>query len=269
MIHFFGCSLTYCSEISDIDIIDPDADDLKYTWPVVLGHKLNFEDHQIKNWARPGASCRDIALTAIEAMHKHDGVFVICWTWPERTNYWDPEIDMSINQPGLTITFAHLNKNLDRTTRAAIYPESINHFVKFDGERNWSINFLMNFQLVNATAIALKKRCIHIQVGETIFFLNEKNWFDTQTIPNQYYTEKRLAHTNNKYLMYMPTFNQHYIFTNWLNADVLFKSNPLWYYVKNVVDNNPLYYSGTHWSRQGCALVADVLYDKLLTSFQT
>ena len=67
----------------------------------------------------------------------------------------------------------------------------------------------------------------------------------------------------------MPTFNQHYIFTNWLNADVLFKSNPLWYYVKNVVDNNPLYYSGTHWSRQGCALVADVLYDKLLTSFQT
>lgn len=263
MIHFFGCSLTYCSEISGVDVIDPITADLEYTWPVVLSRKLNFEDHQIKNWARPGASCRDIALTAIEAMYKHDGIFVICWSWPERTNYWDPDIDMQINQAGLTLTFAHLNTHLDKTIRVAKYPELINHFVKFDGERNWAINFLMNFQLVNATAIALKKHCIHVQVGETIYFLNEKNWFSTQTIPHEYYTEKRLEHTNNKYLMYMPTFEQHCIFTNWENSNVLFKSKPLWYHVKEVVNNNQLYYSGTHWSRDGCKLVADILYQHI------
>lgn len=262
-IHFFGCSLTYCAEISGVDIIDPATNDLDYTWPVVLGRKLNFQDHQIKNWARPGASCREIALTAVEAMHKHDGVFVVCWSWPERTNYWDPGFDMDVNQSGLTITFAHLDKKLDKTIRVAMYPEVINHFVKFDGERNWAIEFLINFQLVNATAIALNKRCIHVQVGETIYFLNEKNWFSTQTIPHEYYSEQRLLYTNNKYLMYMPTFENHFIFSNWENSDVAFKSKPLWYYVKDLVNNDRSYYSGTHWSKKGCDLVADIVYNEI------
>lgn len=261
MIHFFGCSLTYGSEISGVDVEHPDPDDVQYTWPIVLSKKLNFTDDQIKVWARPGATCRDIALTTIDAMHKHDGIFVVGWTWPERTNYWNPDMDINVNQPGLTVTPAYLGKPVDKTHAVLKHPELINHYVTFDSYRNWVINFLTNFQLVTMTAELLKKQCIHIQFGGTIEFLNIEDWFSIQVIPHEFYTKKRLEHLNNQYLMYMQPLIEHTMYKNWVKHDVLFKNDPLWEYVYQMVNNNRKYYNGTHWSRDGCALVADILYD--------
>lgn len=267
-IHFFGCSLTYCEEISGQHTRDPIVSDLEYMWPVVLGKRLGYAADNIKIWARPAISCKDIALLAIDAMHKHDGIFVVCWTWPERTPYWNNLDSIDIDQSTLTVSSVFFNGDMDKNHPVMKRPELLNHFIKYEGNKNWVINYLIHFNLVNETAAALNKKCIHIQMGDSIINLNESNWFAKQTIPSMQFSRSAAPYeqTCNPYLMYPPALVDHSLYKLWESADILFREPSLYRYIEQLTDRSSEYYCGFHWSKQGCTLVADVLYNTLITS---
>lgn len=265
-IHYFGCSLTYCCDLTTINKVDPDPKDIPYMWPVILSKRLGYTDDQIKIWARNGASCKDIALTAIDAMHKHDGIFVICWTWPERTPYWDNTSQINVDQDAMIVypSFIH---SIDKRSRVAKYPELVNHFVKFEGHRNWTINFLMHFNLVTMTAKALNKTCIHIQAGGQLYNLNDTDWFSIQTIPSCIYSQSNLP-PDNPYIMSAPQLTLHSLYTNWLNTEILFRDLSLYEIIVKLINRDARYYNGFHWNVEGSKLVADVLYDSITKTAQ-
>jgi hypothetical protein len=248
-----------------IDKVDPNVEDIPFMWPIILSKRLGYTDDQIKIWARNGASCKDIALTAIEAMHKYNGVFVICWTWPERTPYWDNTVQINTDQEAM-IVYPSFIKSIDEHSKVKKYPELVEHFVKFEGYKNWTINFLMHFNLVNMTAKALNKKCIHIQIGGQLFDLNDMDWFSVQTIPSYVYSQTNLP-TNNPYIMSTPQLTLHSLYTEWLTTEVLFRELSLYETIVRMTDRDPRYYNRFHWSTEGSKLVADVLYDSIKNIF--
>lgn len=258
-IHFFGCSLVYGSEIDGEGINDPSLTNVHYIWPVQLAKKLSYNNDNIKIWARPGSSARDIAVNAIHQMTMcPDDVFIVCWTWPERTNYWNPA-EKDSDQEGLIVNLSHITNPLESFPIMKHHSDLINHFKNYETARNWVLNFLQNFYLVESTAKLLNVKCIHLQMGETIEYLNVINneFFKTQSLPHA-----RFNKNNNLYTPTVDVIENHTLYKTWKTSDIVFRNKPLWYLIKELhADDN--IYNGTHWNIKGSGIVADVVYNAL------
>lgn len=264
-IHFFGCSLVYGSEIDGEGITVPSTENIKFTWPILLAKRLNYDNNNIKIWARPGSSPRDIAFNAIDAMHKSassDDIFVICWTWPERTNYWDIK-ENNINQDGLIVNLSHIMNPIENFPIMKNYPKLIQHFKEHETARNWVLNFLQNFYTVENTANMLKCKCIHIQIGETIKYLNDinDNFFSNQVVPHARYCKDKSIFSPEPSII-----ENHILFNTWLSANIIFRDKPLWYLIDELYSDRNIY-NGTHWNITGSQIVSDVVYEKIKDMF--
>jgi len=264
-IHVFGCSLAACAELSGTGLTAVAEEDVQYMWPNVLANKL---DTQCYNWSRAGATNRDIAMCAIQAMSEHDGTFIVAWTWPERTNYWKPQLD-DLDFNNYIVTLAMISPEFKKLSKKdhpiKSHPELIDHWKMFAGEREWIFNTLANFQLVEMTARALGKQCVHILVGANFHYLNSDNFIHEQTVPHRYHNAEETDKLGS-YLMPMPTIEQHAMYKVWCDSTVLFREQGLWEHMHTKwEDDNTLdtKLSGTHWSKEGCADIAEMIYNEL------
>ena len=137
-IHVFGCSLAACAELSGTGLTAVAEEDVQYMWPNVLANKL---DTQCYNWSRAGATNRDIAMCAIQAMSEHDGTFIVAWTWPERTNYWKPQLD-DLDFNNYIVTLAMISPEFKKLSYNTFISGSV-ELIKPTGSESMSLFLLV------------------------------------------------------------------------------------------------------------------------------
>lgn len=74
----FGSSDTYGQGLPDCTLDAPS----NYAWPSLIGQRLSLPVH---NFARPGASNKEILLSVINADIKQDDLVIVCWTHVNRS----------------------------------------------------------------------------------------------------------------------------------------------------------------------------------------
>lgn len=261
-LNYFGCSLTYGAELEGVGIHITSKESMLKYWPIKLGNKLGYDNSDIVNWARSGASFEDIALTAIDAMNKstdQDDVFIIAWTWPERQNFWNPD-ENTPDQAGLIVSLSHIANPISQFDSMKNHKKLIDHYRDYEGARNWALRSLEYFYMVDTTARLLNKRFIHIQMGETFTWLENfsDNFFNTQTVPSYRFCKV----DDNDLLGGACVLSQHTLYKYWQKAEILFKETPLWSKIEEIYPDKK-YYNGTHWSFEGSDIVVDMIYNEI------
>lgn len=255
-INFFGCSLTSGAELSEKDNQIPFPEDMKYLWTYLIADWLGYK-HQ--NWARSGASCEDIALSAIESMYNANNgdLFVVAWTWPMRYNYWQSDL-VADDEKSLIVSQHHLthknNKEMHQNSEIFDNSDIIDFTEKYIAPKKIVIDYLKHVMLVNNTAKMLGLDIINIQIGTNVFDLNTNDWFSTQTIPNSEYSLYPAQYNTTTKLI------NHPLLIEFNKIDMLYSGDGLWNHMLNKWDTNfEDYLNGYHWNKKGCQYIANEL----------
>jgi hypothetical protein len=98
----FGCSFIFGSELDNASIAPGNVTPSNHTWPAHLARYL-ARDYEC--YAKPGSGNLQILekiLTHASNKNGHD-LFVICWTWIDRYDYYNSDYNGMLWQDWLTI----------------------------------------------------------------------------------------------------------------------------------------------------------------------
>jgi hypothetical protein len=268
-LHVFGCSLSCGTEL-DVERCNKVTEEQREAlWPVLLSKKLNLSTCRIH--ARPGATVEEISDNAIHALNTEDGIFIVAWTWPQRSNYWVPDniIDSRLDGKDRMQALVHYANVVKKTGKARptvlqAYPLLAEHWLLHEDNLYWTLRYLKNFYMVNMTAQALGKRVININVAEET--VPAVDFISDQTIPNAKYGAEHTGYLIGAGIVEIESkVVDHTYYKYWLDTDVLFREEGLHKHMNDYAKANAVdILSGIHWNRLGNRLVAEILYGQII-----
>ncbi|MGC6498442.1 MAG: hypothetical protein ACON4I_11130 [Candidatus Puniceispirillaceae bacterium] len=255
-LHAYGCSLTYGSEISGEGIQHLMPGDIRSPWPFFLSEKLGVTNTY--NHARCGASTRDIALVALDNIVKFpEDIHVIGWTWSSRINFW-PETDDSATQDQPNLILNTTMKDEQIKSLGGVYSDLFKNYVKVMGNREWLVQFLTYFNLVEAVAHKFGTKLIHVQIGNNpLSWKDGMQYINNQTIPHNYYNKQNTptgAEVESKLI-------DHALYKTWQEADIIYRDGMYMHTLQNY--DFDTHHNGVHWNKVGHQLVAELVYNNL------